>query len=159
MSNVATAPQGAVGMMWIVAPRVAVIVERNGRPTVPMRVSARTTGAVQAAIVIGSVAWAPHGEVTVIVAVPAAVGVPEMTLPMRVRPAGSWSTVTVPPSEGTSVARNGTPTVPDVRSAVMVGSGQALMGMSMEAVEPQSAVTTAWIVPVTDGVPEMTLPI
>ena len=49
------------------------------------------------------------------------------------------------------------PTVPAVRSAVMVGTGQALMGMSTDAVEPQAAVTEAWMVPVAAGVPEMTL--
>src|SRR6267378_7626393 len=72
-----------------VAPGVAVIVERNGSPTVPISVSARIVGAVQAAMVTERVACAPQGEVTVIVAVPAAVGVPEMMLPFRERPAGS----------------------------------------------------------------------
>src|SRR5258708_9582141 len=73
----------------IVAPGAAVIVERNGSPTVPMRVSARIVGAVQGAIVSETVACAPQGEVTVTVAVPAAVGVPEMMLPFSERPAGS----------------------------------------------------------------------
>src|SRR5437879_5742076 len=52
-----------------VAPGAAVIVETNGRPTVPMRVSARTVGAAQESIVRERVACAPQAAVTVIVAV------------------------------------------------------------------------------------------
>src|SRR5260221_851844 len=143
----------------IVAPTDTVIVERNGRPTVPMTASVTTVGAVQPAIVTVVVATAPHAAVAVTLNVPASVGVPEITLPLRVRPAGSESTVTVAPGESASVERNGSPTVPVVRLAVTVGSGQAPIGMSTETEAPQGAVTVAWIVPVAVGVPVMRFPL
>src|SRR5258707_12039501 len=124
----------------IVAPTEAVTVERKGRPTVPMTASVTTVGAAQPAIVTVVVATAPHAAVAVTVNVPASVGVPEITLPLRERPAGSESTVTVAPGESASVERNGSPTVPVVRLAVTVGSGQAPIGMSTETEAPQGAV-------------------
>src|SRR5207244_3767988 len=66
---------------------------------------------------------------------------------------------TVAPTEGTSVATNGMPTMPVVTSAAMVGTGQALIGMSSDAVVPHAAVTFAWMVPVAVGVPLMMLPL
>src|SRR5947207_1507114 len=67
----------------------AVIVEMNGRPTAPVITDAASVGTGQGTTVTFVVAVAPHAAVTVIVAVPAAVGVPEMTLPFSARPAGS----------------------------------------------------------------------
>src|SRR5258708_1804389 len=149
------------GKPWThtVAPGDATITATNGRPIGPPRFADVMVGSGQGSIVMVAVvvATAPHAAVAVTVNVPASVGVPEMTLPLRVRPAGSESTVTVVPGERASVERNGRPTVPVVRLAVIVGSGQAPTAMSTEADAPQGAVTVAWIVPVAVGVPVMTL--
>src|SRR5258705_11912233 len=54
---------------------------------------------------------------------------------------------------------NGMPTIPVVMSAATVGTGQALIGMSSDAVAPHGAVTFALMVPVAVGVPLMMLPL
>src|SRR5260221_8634639 len=107
----------------IVAPTDTVIVERNGRPTVPMTASVTTVGAVQPAIVTVVVATAPHAAVAVTLNVPASVGVPEITLPLRGRPAGSQSTATVAPRGSGTPDRKGRPTVPGGRATLSVGDG------------------------------------
>src|SRR5258708_149759 len=124
------------GKPWThtVAPGDATITATNGRPAVPPRFVEVIVGSGQGSMVMFVVAVAPHAAVAVIVAVPAAAGVPELTFPARVRPAGRWL-------------------------AVIVGSGQAPTAMSTEADAPQGAVTIAWIVPVAVGVPVMTLPL
>src|SRR5438552_1499272 len=82
-----------------------------------------------------------------------------MVLPLSVRPAGSPVTVSVEPTDGAIVVTNGRPAVPPSAVALSVGSGQAPTGMSIDAVAPQAAVTIAWMLPVSDGVPLMVLPL
>src|SRR5438445_7528504 len=114
MSSVATAPHGEVAMMctmavprgvpvivlpvavrpagkpWMqtVASGVAVMTVVNGRPTVPFNVVDTRVGTGQGWIVMATDAVAPHEAVAVMVAVPLVVGVPEITIPSSVRPAG-----------------------------------------------------------------------
>src|SRR5258708_22837959 len=120
----------------IVEPSVAVMVETNGRPTVPIKVSATIAGAVHAAIVTESVACAPQAAVTVIVAVPAAVGVPEMMLPLSERPAGNWATGTAAPQDGARGAGEGKAQIPPSTSAARAGTRHARQGEPYATVPP-----------------------
>src|SRR5260221_176658 len=116
------------------------MVERNGRPTVPVVRLAVIVGSGQAPTAMSTEADAPQGAVTVAWIVPVAVGVPVMTLPLRVRPAGRPLTASVAPGVSVNAVAKGSPTVPVRTDAVMAGTGQAVMGMSRLTVAPQAAV-------------------
>src|SRR5216684_5254728 len=149
-STDAVAPQAAVAVTWtvpavdgvpemmlpasarpagrplavMVEPGVAVMVERNGSPAVPPKELAVRVGAAQAATAIEAVAVEPQEVCTVIVPVPAPVGVPETMLPASVRPAGRLAAVMVVPGGAVMVERNATPTVPVLTLALTAGAGQ-----------------------------------
>src|SRR5438034_2110456 len=105
----------------------AAIVERNGRPTVPEATDAVSVGTGQGTMVIVVVAVAPHAAVAVIVAVPEAAGVPEMMVPLSVRPAGKPVAVIVAPGAAATAERNGSPTVPMSVSATIAGAAHGPM--------------------------------
>src|SRR5258707_8227613 len=110
------------GSPWThtVAPGDASRTEMNGRPTVPPMLDAVIAGNGQDSIVMFVVAVAPQAAVAVIVAVPAAAGVPEMMFPASVRPAGRSVTLIVAPTDTVIVERNGRPTVPMTASVTTV---------------------------------------
>src|SRR5258708_38132681 len=114
------------GSPWThtVAPGDASRTEMNGRPTVPPMLDAVIAGNGQDSIVMFVVAVAPQAAVAVIVAVPAAAGVPEMTFPARVRPAGRLVAVIVAPTEAVNGERKGRPTGPMKASGTAGGAGQ-----------------------------------
>src|SRR5260221_499596 len=116
-------PEGRGDFRTTVAPRDGMNVVVNGSPTVARRLVAVSVGAEQAATPRASVARDPHAFVTVIVALPASVGVPDTTLPLRDRPAGRLAAVSVVPRGATIVETNGTPTEPVVRLALTTGAG------------------------------------
>src|SRR5438876_2033453 len=137
----------------------AVIVERNGRPTVPEAIDAVRVGTGQGTMVMVVVAVAPHAAVAVIVAVPEAAGVPEMMLPLSVRPVGRPVAVIVAPGAAMTVERNGSPTVPMSVSATIVGAAHGAMARLRVACAPHAAVTVTVAVPEAVGVPEMMFPL
>src|SRR5258706_9557300 len=107
----------------MVAPAEGVSVVVKGSRAIPERELAVSVGVVHAATVMPAVAVEPQGVCTVIVPVPAAVGVPETTLPARARPAGRLAALIVVPSGAVIVDRNATPTVPAETLAPMAGAG------------------------------------
>src|SRR5258708_34934978 len=118
------------GKPWThtVAPGDATITATNGRPTVPPRFEAVMVGSGQGSMVMFVVAVAPHAAVAVIVAVPAAAGVPGMMFPARVRPAGRLVAVVDAPTEAVAVERKGRPAGPRTASVATGGAGHAAMG-------------------------------
>src|SRR5258707_15314734 len=84
----------------------------NGSPAIPERELAVRVGVVHDVTVMSAVAVEPQAVSTVIVPVPAAVGVPETTLPMSARPAGRLAALMVEPIGAVIVDTNATPTVP-----------------------------------------------
>ncbi len=107
----------------MVAPAEGVSVVVKGSPAIPERELAVSVGVVHAATVMPAVAVEPQAVCTVIVPVPAAVGVPETTLPASTRPAGRLVALIVVPSGAAIVDTNATPTVPVVTLALTVGAG------------------------------------
>src|SRR5258708_30246174 len=118
------------GKPWTdtVAPGDATIPATNGRPAVPPRFVEVIVGSGQGSMVMFVVAVAPHAAVAVIVAVPAAAGVPEMTFPARVRPAGRLVAVIVAPTEAVTGEREGRPTGAMTASVTAGGAGQPASG-------------------------------
>src|SRR5258708_6651241 len=149
------------GKPWThtVAPGDATITATNGRPAVPPRFVEVIVGSGQGSMVMFVVAVAPHAAVAVIVAVPAAAGVPEMTFPARVRPAGRLVAVIVAPTEAVTVERKGRPTVPMTASVTTVGAAQPAIVTVVVATAPHAAVAVTVNVPASVGVPEITLPL
>src|SRR5438552_3310525 len=140
-----------------VAPTDGVSVATNGSPVVPDNVELTIVGSGHGSMVMVVVADAPQSAVAVIVAVPAANGVPEMTLPVRTRPDGSPVAVIVVPTGAVIVDRNGSPTVPMSVSGMTAGVSQEPMVIVVVATAPHGEVTVRVIVPLAVGVPEITL--
>src|SRR5882672_9004534 len=95
----------------------------NGTPAIAERELAVSVGVVQSATIMSAVAVDPQAACTVIVPVPAAVGVPETTLPASTSPAGRLAAVIVVPSGAAIADTKATPTVPMVTLALTVGAG------------------------------------
>src|SRR5229473_2610594 len=95
----------------------------NGRPGVPDVAVTLSVGTGHGWMAI-VVAVAPQADVAVMVALPAAAGVPEMTLPTSVRLAGKPVAVIVAPGVAVIVETNGSPTVPMRVSARIDGAAQ-----------------------------------
>src|SRR5216684_4374189 len=128
-------------------------------PTVPASTSAVMVGTGQALIGMSIDAVEPQAAVISAWMVPVAEGVPEMTFPRIERPAGRPVTESAAPGGTVRIEANGRPTVPASALADTVGTAHGSMTRSTEAVAPPGAVAVTWIVPVADGVPEMTFPL
>lgn len=140
------------------APGGTVRMEANGRPTVPASALADIVGTAHVSMMRSTDAVAPHAAVAVTWTVPAADGVPEMTFPASVRPAGRPVALMVVPGVAVIVERNGSPAMPVVNDALIKGLVHGLTTMVSGALVPQEFWATAVMLPLARGVPEMTLP-